>query len=72
MVKVSTFMKMETNKSNSDEYKIIKITNELGKVVYGKKDTINTSMIDKLPKGVYYSKIKYDNQITINQKIIKE
>ena len=69
---LTSFMKMETNKSNSDEYKIIKITNELGKVVYGKKDTINTSMIDKLPKGVYYSKIKYDNQITINQKIIKE
>jgi hypothetical protein len=70
--KLNSFIKKNTDKENPSQPKIVKVINELGKTIYNKRDTINSSKIENLPEGIYYSKIKFDNQITINKKIIKE
>lgn len=59
-----------SNKEDFDSNLITRITDEKGKTILKKKDTINSSKIKKLPSGIYYSKIKFNDQITTNKKII--
>ncbi|MCF6279623.1 MAG: T9SS type A sorting domain-containing protein [Flavobacteriaceae bacterium] len=60
--------------SPSEKFKqdVLKITNALGETIFSRKDTIKSSDIDSLKKGVYYARIKLNNQIIINQRLIKK
>ncbi len=58
------------NNEDFDNSLITRITDEKGKTILKRKDTINSLKIKKFPSGIYYSKIKYNDQITTNRKMI--
>lgn len=59
------------NNSNTD-YQIERVTTDKGKTVLKKIDSIDFKQLKELPAGIYYTKLMYNPQLTINKELVVE